>query len=206
MMLQDAVRRENFVQAGHLKQSLQRVTSTNTVNTIRTELEAALAEERYSDAASLRDAGMAWLSGWWAGRAGQADHVGHLLHIQPEFGRQGNTGGLYICSCCVCARLEWVLARGSWSCGLVLAHHRGVCQGSLHGSQHHLGSVRGHCMGAGTTMGSVWVFCMGASTIWGLSGFSAWEPAPSGVCQGSLHGSQHHLGSVRVLCMGASTT
>ena len=37
---------------------------------------------------------------------------------------------------------------------------------------------------------------MGASTIWGLSGFSAWEPAPPEVCQGSLHGSQHHLGSL----------
>jgi hypothetical protein len=50
------------------------------------EMDRALEEERYGEAATLRDQGGVGLMGWWAGR-GEDDAVGHVVRITPEFGR-----------------------------------------------------------------------------------------------------------------------
>jgi hypothetical protein len=49
-------------------------------------MDKALEEERYGEAATLRDAGGIGLMGWWEGR-GEDDAVGHVIRIMPDFGR-----------------------------------------------------------------------------------------------------------------------
>ena len=84
------------------------------------DMRAAVAEERYSDAATLRDAGGAGLLGWWVGRGSGAgdeqDFQGHLLRVAPDFGRyvgQAYTAQdivrLQVSSWWVGAGLKWVL-------------------------------------------------------------------------------------------------
>jgi len=53
---------------------------------VQQQLTDALAEERYGDAADLRDSGLTGLQGWWAGQY-EDDPVGHIMHITPEFSR-----------------------------------------------------------------------------------------------------------------------
>lgn len=45
-----------------------------------------MAEERYSDASVLRDAGGAGLLGWWAGKS-EGDPHGHLLRVTADYSR-----------------------------------------------------------------------------------------------------------------------
>ena len=49
-------------------------------------MDKALEEERYAEAAMLRDAGGVGLLGWWAGRS-EGDSTGHVVRGTPEFGR-----------------------------------------------------------------------------------------------------------------------
>ncbi len=55
--------------------------------------QAALAAERYDEAALLRDQALVGLQGWWSGKSGNDDFSGHLLHVKAEFGRL--TGRIY---------------------------------------------------------------------------------------------------------------
>ena len=50
------------------------------------ELDDAIREERYSDAADVRDSTAVGLQGWWAGGP-QDDPYGHVLHISRAYGR-----------------------------------------------------------------------------------------------------------------------
>jgi hypothetical protein len=50
---------------------------------VQRELAAALSQERYGDAAALRDKGWARLEGWWACVSPQHP-LGHLLRVYPE--------------------------------------------------------------------------------------------------------------------------
>lgn len=84
--LKDAVAQENYAAASQLKAEMLVLEAQDAVAATRKQLDEALAEERYSDAATLRDVGLSGLSGWWAGQA-EDDPVGHLLHITPEYSR-----------------------------------------------------------------------------------------------------------------------
>lgn len=84
---QDAVRSERFAEAARLKEALATLEDGDAVARTQQQLQAALSEERYGDAAELRDGGLASLHGWWAGRAGDDDPVGHILHVTPEYSR-----------------------------------------------------------------------------------------------------------------------
>lgn len=83
---QDALRQENYSAASQIQGELKSLDAQDAVSCIRRQLEQALAQERYADAAQLRDAGLSGLAGWWAGQA-EDDPVGHLLHITPEYSR-----------------------------------------------------------------------------------------------------------------------
>jgi len=93
--LQLAVQFEEYGRAAAMKKQLEELQARDMVRTVQHELKSALAEERYTDAAMLRDQGMASLQGWWAGKA-EGDPNGHMLHIGPEFGRW--TGRAYTSS------------------------------------------------------------------------------------------------------------
>ena len=47
----------------------------------------AIQKEDFSRAAALRDEGGAGLVGWWVANPASEDPQGHLLRIQPSFGR-----------------------------------------------------------------------------------------------------------------------
>ncbi len=85
-LLQDAVRFEHYGEAARLKAQLQVLLMGDAVASVQHGIAEALKEERYGDAAKLRDEGLAGLQGWWAGCA-EDDPVGHLLHVQAEYGR-----------------------------------------------------------------------------------------------------------------------
>jgi hypothetical protein len=59
--MQDAVRMEDFSRAAQLKRELEQLEAADVVAQVQRDLAAALKEERYEDAARLRDAGMAAL-------------------------------------------------------------------------------------------------------------------------------------------------
>mmetsp|Transcript_37767 Transcript_37767/g.84208 ORF Transcript_37767/g.84208 Transcript_37767/m.84208 type:complete len:920 (+) Transcript_37767:152-2911(+) len=84
--LQDAVRQERYGDAAAIKRMLSVAQEKDSVAHVQQQMQAALALEQYAEAAKLRDDAMAGLQGWWAG-ASEDDPVGHLLHVQAEFGR-----------------------------------------------------------------------------------------------------------------------
>eukprot|EP00955_Chlamydomonas_euryale_P066814 359650-Chlamydomonas_euryale.AAC.21 len=77
---------ERYSDAASLKRELDDLCAADVVSDVLNRLDTALEEERYADAAALRDGGLTSLAGWWAGRA-DGDPIGHLLHIAPEYGR-----------------------------------------------------------------------------------------------------------------------
>ena len=86
---QDAIRNERYGEAAQVKAAISALEAQDAVALVQRQLRAALSEERYSDAADLRDSGLTGLQGWWAGQA-EDDPVGHIMHITPEFSRSGN--------------------------------------------------------------------------------------------------------------------
>lgn len=84
--MKDAVVGERYTRASQLKAELQDLEVRDSVATVQSQLMAALSEERYSDAAVLRDEGLTGLKGWWAGQA-KDDPIGHVLQITQEYNR-----------------------------------------------------------------------------------------------------------------------
>jgi flagellar biosynthesis GTPase FlhF len=78
-----AVAAEDYATAAALKARAQVLAAGDAVAAVRRQLAEALREERYEDAATLRDAGWASLQGWWACMS-PSNPAGHLLHVTPE--------------------------------------------------------------------------------------------------------------------------
>ncbi|KAL2635820.1 hypothetical protein R1flu_007299 [Riccia fluitans] len=86
--LEEAVDNEDFQEAAVLKEALAAVSAGDAVSEVMKELKRALAEERYDDAANLRDKAGAGLVGWWVGLAeSQNDPYGRIIHISAAQGR-----------------------------------------------------------------------------------------------------------------------
>ena len=113
-MVQDAIRHERYSEASGLQAAIVSLDAQDAVASAQRQLTGALAEERYNDAADLRDSGLTGLQGWWAGQA-EDDPVGHIMHITPEYSRCG----LLICFYLV----PWV--------GSLLGESPGTCVLSL---------------------------------------------------------------------------
>jgi hypothetical protein len=82
-----AVKLEDYSRAAALKREQSALESHDTVLAIQKEMEAAVNEERYGDAAALRDVGGVRLLGWWIGKEGNDDAQGHLITVTRDFGR-----------------------------------------------------------------------------------------------------------------------
>ncbi|KAL2342052.1 hypothetical protein Fmac_009992 [Flemingia macrophylla] len=87
-LLRDAVRFEDYEDAATLKVAIAAVANNDTVGTVMAHLNRAIEEERYSDAAFLRDEAGTGLVGWWAGLSKDInDPRGLIIRITPEHGR-----------------------------------------------------------------------------------------------------------------------
>ncbi|KAJ7536211.1 hypothetical protein O6H91_12G059900 [Diphasiastrum complanatum] len=86
--LEEAVENEDFQEAARLKLAVSAVDAKNTVTEAFNKLKKALDEERYSDAARLRDEAGAGLVGWWSGISeGGSDPFGQIINVSPAQGR-----------------------------------------------------------------------------------------------------------------------
>ncbi|CAH9139495.1 unnamed protein product [Cuscuta epithymum] len=80
------INREDYEGAARLKVAIAAATRNDTVGAVKSQLDNTVKEERYSDAAWLRDYAGAGLVGWWAG-VSDSDPFGHIIHISAEYGR-----------------------------------------------------------------------------------------------------------------------
>lgn len=98
MELANAIDAEDYGEAARLCEHKRRLESGDCVTAGLRDLAVAVEEERYGDAAALRDGLGASIVGWWVGQGqgqdgqdGQEkdaeDAYGHLLHVSPDFGR-----------------------------------------------------------------------------------------------------------------------
>lgn len=86
--MEEAVNLEDFEKAGRIKKKLAAVIAQDPVAGVIGDFKKALDEERYSDAAYLRDEAGAGLVGWWAGVSeGDDDPYGRIINISPAEGR-----------------------------------------------------------------------------------------------------------------------
>uniref|UniRef100_A0A0D6R2Q9 Uncharacterized protein n=1 Tax=Araucaria cunninghamii TaxID=56994 RepID=A0A0D6R2Q9_ARACU len=86
--LEEAIQSEDFQEALRLKTAIAATTEKDTVAEVMAKLKKAVEEERYSDAAQLRDDAGAGLVGWWVGLPqGSNDPYGRIIHISPAQGR-----------------------------------------------------------------------------------------------------------------------
>lgn len=86
--LDEAVDREDFLEAAKLKAALVEATSKDTVAEIMSELKRAIDEERYLDALKLSRTTASGLVGWWIGCAKDSeDPFGRLVRITPGVGK-----------------------------------------------------------------------------------------------------------------------
>lgn len=93
--LESAVHREDFAEAARVHAALAACEEGDAVAEVLRELDDALKEQRFADAARLRDAG-AGLIGWWAGRAEPVPGAGPdqpvlphgcIMQVYPSAGR-----------------------------------------------------------------------------------------------------------------------
>ncbi|XP_077234126.1 uvrB/UvrC domain protein (DUF3506) [Tasmannia lanceolata] len=83
-----AVHREDYEDAAKLKVAVAAAARNDTVGRAIYHLNRAVEEERYKDAAFIRDHAGAGLVGWWAGISEDStDPYGRLIHISAEHGR-----------------------------------------------------------------------------------------------------------------------
>lgn len=88
MQLRDAVTREDYADAVKLKLAISAAEKNDTVGTALSDLSRAVEEERYKDAAFLRDHAGVGLIGWWAGISkDSADPYGRIIRISAEHGK-----------------------------------------------------------------------------------------------------------------------
>ncbi|OVA01862.1 Protein of unknown function DUF3506 [Macleaya cordata] len=86
--LSDAVYREDYEDAAKLKVAIAAIATNDTVGRVITGLNRAIEEERYKDAAFIRDSAGAGLVGWWAGVSKDSDApYGRIIRISAEHGR-----------------------------------------------------------------------------------------------------------------------
>ncbi|XP_038992414.1 protein EXECUTER 1, chloroplastic-like [Hibiscus syriacus] len=86
--LNEAVRREDYEDAARLKVAIAAASKNDTVGRVISHLNRAVMEERFMDAAFLRDNAGAGLVGWWAGLPNDAkDPYGLIIRITAEHGR-----------------------------------------------------------------------------------------------------------------------
>ncbi|RZC52006.1 hypothetical protein C5167_020430 [Papaver somniferum] len=86
--LNDAVNREEFEDAAKLKVAIAAISANDTVGKVITCLNRAVEEERYGDAALMRDNAGAGLIGWWAGISENSEvPYGRIIRISAEHGR-----------------------------------------------------------------------------------------------------------------------
>lgn len=88
ILLELAIKTENYKEATKLKLLIDEITAYDTTNEVISQLKKAVEEERYEDATKLRDLTSAGLVGWWSGLADSAsDPYGRIIRISPEHGR-----------------------------------------------------------------------------------------------------------------------
>nr|XP_009380345.1 PREDICTED: protein EXECUTER 2, chloroplastic isoform X1 [Musa acuminata subsp. malaccensis] len=86
--LEEAVEREDFLEAAKLKAAIAEATSKDAVAEVMSELKYAIEEERYHDASRLCMLSGSGLVGWWAGWAKDSgDPFGRIVRITPAVGR-----------------------------------------------------------------------------------------------------------------------
>lgn len=86
--LEEAVENEEFQEASRLKRALAAAMEKDTIADVMDELKKSIEEERYWDAARIRDDAGAGLVGWWVGLPqGPDDPYGRIIQIVPGQGR-----------------------------------------------------------------------------------------------------------------------
>ncbi|KAG6474994.1 protein EXECUTER 1, chloroplastic-like [Zingiber officinale] len=86
--LNEAISREDYGGAAKLKLAITGATKKDIVGAALTIMNRAIEEERYNDAAFIRDHVGAGLVGWWAGISEDGtDPYGRIICITPEYGR-----------------------------------------------------------------------------------------------------------------------
>ncbi|XWS68220.1 hypothetical protein CRYUN_Cryun04dG0072200 [Craigia yunnanensis] len=88
LQLNEAVRREYYEDAARLKVAIAAAATNDTVGRVISHLNRAVMEERFQDAAFLRDNAGAGLVGWWTGLSDDTkDPYGLIIRITAEHGR-----------------------------------------------------------------------------------------------------------------------
>ncbi|XP_058759217.1 protein EXECUTER 1, chloroplastic-like isoform X1 [Vicia villosa] len=86
--LRHAVYVEDYEEASRLQVAIAAASNNDSVGKVISLLKRAIREERYSDAAYLRDKAGAGLVGWWAGISKDVNDLpGLIIRITPEHGR-----------------------------------------------------------------------------------------------------------------------
>ncbi|KAH1030943.1 hypothetical protein J1N35_043117 [Gossypium stocksii] len=86
--LYEAVCKEDYEDAARLKVAIAAASTNDTVGTTISHLNKAVVEERFEDAAFLRDTAGTGLVGWWAGLSDDTkDPHGLIIRITAEHGR-----------------------------------------------------------------------------------------------------------------------
>ncbi|KAK9867039.1 hypothetical protein WJX84_010092 [Apatococcus fuscideae] len=86
-ILDNSISNEQYDDAAHYSAELARHQEWDDVSKILEEYSEAIEKEDFGRAAALRDEGGAGLVGWWVANPPTEDPQGHLLRIQPSFGR-----------------------------------------------------------------------------------------------------------------------
>lgn len=87
--LEEAVEKEDFLEAARLKSAIAEAALKDSVTEIMSELKKAIEEERYQDASKLSRHSGSNLIGWWVGYSSldSGDRFGRLVRITPGVGR-----------------------------------------------------------------------------------------------------------------------
>ncbi|KAL9174448.1 hypothetical protein ABFS82_02G053700 [Erythranthe guttata] len=86
--LASAIEREDYEDAARIKVAIAAAATNDTVGRAMSHLKKFVEEERYGDAALIRDYAGAGLVGWWTGIPDDPnDPYGRIIHISAEYGR-----------------------------------------------------------------------------------------------------------------------